>query len=489
MRQGSLCKAVSQSQQHSLVRYDFMLHLDCNRMSLSFSINKKSQSDRLRKPSGSFSDASETDSSTRKYVREFHPDEAPPPPESKIKPIAPIPNEWRPNKKLKNLPNLPRISQSNGGDSALQFELDPGSNPEASDNSMSYGLNLRQPSANVSGVHTRDRGETISDLELRKLREDLEKLPEDTGMDEFMDVPVDGFGAALLSGYGWKEGRGIGRNPKEDAKIHEVTKKIGRGGLGFTGEFPETRIDSNGNSGENIGNANGRKKVEDRKENGSFGVGKEVRIVNGRDMGMKGKIVEVRSRGDFLILRISRSNEKVKVRPTDVVEVGSAEEDKCLRKLKELKVKEKDVNKDKKDRNLSRKTRQEEEKEVSERVNWLRNHIRVKIISEELKGGRLFLKKGVVVDVVGPGMCDISIDESRELVQGVDQELLETALPKRGGPVLVLYGRHKGVYGSLLERDSEKEMGVVRDADTHELLNVSLDQIAEYIGDPSDIGY
>ncbi|KAK6137189.1 hypothetical protein DH2020_029068 [Rehmannia glutinosa] len=458
-------------------------------MSLSFSINKKSQSDRLRKPSGSFSDASETDSSTRKYVREFHPDEAPPPPESKIKPIAPIPNEWRPNKKLKNLPNLPRISQSNGGDSALQFELDPGSNPEASDNSMSYGLNLRQPSANVSGVHTRDRGETISDLELRKLREDLEKLPEDTGMDEFMDVPVEGFGAALLSGYGWKEGRGIGRNPKEDAKIHEVTKKIGRGGLGFTGEFPETRIDSNGNSGENIGNANGRKKVEDRKENGSFGVGKEVRIVNGRDMGMKGKIVEVRSGGDLLILRISRSNEKVKVRPTDVVEVGSAEEDKCLRKLKELKVKEKDVNKDKKDRNLSRKTRQEEEKEVSERVNWLRNHIRVKIISEELKGGRLFLKKGVVVDVVGPGMCDISIDESRELVQGVDQELLETALPKRGGPVLVLYGRHKGVYGSLLERDSEKEMGVVRDADTHELLNVRLDQIAEYIGDPSDIGY
>ncbi|KAK6116533.1 hypothetical protein DH2020_049738 [Rehmannia glutinosa] len=455
-------------------------------MSLSFSINKKPQSDRLRKPSGSLSDASETDSSTRKYVREFHPDEAPPPPESKIKPIAPIPNEWRPNKKLKN---LPQISQSNGGDSALQFELDPGSNPEASDNSMAYGLNLRQPSANVSGIHTRDRGETISDLELRKLREDLEKLPEDTGMDEFMDVPVEGFGAALLSGYGWKEGRGIGRNAKEDVKVSEVMKKTGRGGLGFTGEFPENRIDSNGNTGENIGNANGRKKVEDRKENGSFGVGKEARIVNGREMGRKGKIVEVRSGGDLLILRISRSNEKVKVRPTDVVEVGSAEEEKCLRKLKELKVKEKDVNKDKKDRNLSRKTRHEEEKEVSERVNWLRNHIRVKIISEELKGGRLFLKKGVVVDVVGPGTCDISIDESRELVQGVDQELLETALPKCGGPVLVLYGRHKGVYGSLLERDSEKETGVVRDADTHELLNVSLDQIAEYIGDPSDIGY
>ncbi|KAI3468471.1 hypothetical protein Pfo_025134 [Paulownia fortunei] len=459
-------------------------------MSFSFSINSKPKSNHLKKPSASFSDAAETDSSTRKYVREFLPVEAPPPPESKIKPIAPIPNEWRPNKKLKNLPNLPQLSQSNGADPALQFELDPGSNREASDNSMGYGLNLRQPSATVSDVPARDRGESISDLELIKLREDLEKLPEDTGMDEYTDVPVEGFGAALLSGYGWKEGRGIGRNAKEDVKVSEVTKKTGRGGLGFTGEFPENRIDTNGSAGENLGNANaGQEKMEDRKEKKDFGLGKEVRIVNGKGMGMKGKIVEVRSGGDLLVLRILRSNEKVKVRTRDVAEVGSADEEKCMRKLKELKIKEKDANEDKKDRNLSRKRGQEVKKAENERVNWLRNHIRVRIISEELKGGRLFLKKGVVVDVVGPGMCDISIDESRELVQGVDQELLETALPKHGGPVLVLYGRHKGVYGSLLERDSDKETGVVRDADTHELLNVRLEQIAEYTGDPSDIGY
>ncbi|KAL1552646.1 Mitochondrial organizing structure protein 2 [Salvia divinorum] len=124
-----------------------------------------------------------------------------------------------------------------------------------------------------------------------------------------------------------------------------------------------------------------------------------------------------------------------------------------------------------------------------ERVDWLRNHIRVRIVSQELKGGALFFKKGVVMDVVGPGVCDICVDESRELVQGVDQDLLEAALPKRGCPVLVLRGRHEGVYGTLLERDSEKKTGLVRDADTHELLNVKLKQVAEYTGDPSDIGY
>lgn len=367
---------------------------------------------------------------------------------------------------------------------------------------MGFGLNLRQPSSTGSDVPTLSRVETISDLELRRLKEDLENLPEDPGFDEYDDVPVEGFGAALLSGYGWKEGRGIGRNAKEDVKVSEVTRKAGRGGLGFTAELPGSHLNTNGSAGEDLRNAKrgtsssgddyGKvkarpEKMDDRKDKKGFGVGKEVRIVNGREMGMKGKIVEVRDGGDILVLRISKSNEKVKIRTRDVAEVGSSEEEKCLRKLKELKVKAKNV--DDKGRKLSRTRGREEEKARNETANWLRNHIRVRIISQELKGGRLFLKKGVVVDVVGPGVCDISIDQSSELVQGVDQELLETALPKRGGPVLVLYGKHKGVYGNLLERDSEKEMGVVRDSDTHELLNVKLEEIAEYTGDPSDIGY
>lgn len=452
-------------------------------MSFSFSINAKTQSKRLKKPS-----ADRTGSSNINYVEEFRSDEAPPP-QSKFKPIAPIPNAWRHNKKLKNLPNLPQISQSNGEDAAVQFELDTGSNPEPGDSSMGYGLTIRQPSAAGSNVPTSDRSETISDMELRILKEDLLNLPDGPELDEFEDVPVEGFGAALLSGYGWKEGRGIGRNAKEDVTIADVTRKRGRGGLGFTAELPEpqSRTNSNGNAGESLVKANGRpEKLKGRKEKDTkFVEEKEVRIVNGREMGMKGKIVEVRNGGHLLVVRMSKNNEKVNVQTRDVVEVGSAEEEKCMRKLKELRVKENDN----KDRNHVKKSGKVEEKRRSERVNWLRNHIRVRIISEELKGGKLFLKKGVVVDVVGPGLCDISIDESRELVQGVDQELLETALPKRGGPVIVLCGRHKGVYGSLLERDPEKEIGVVQDADTHELLNVKLEQVAEFTGDPSDIGY
>ncbi|KAL2472297.1 Protein MOS2 [Abeliophyllum distichum] len=401
-------------------------------MKLSFSLPSKPQSNRSKKPSESFSTAntgpSTANSSSKNYVTEFNPAEAPTESDLKPKSIPPIPNQWRPNKKLKNLPNLPSL-KSDGENSSLQFEVVPDGNPDSSDSSVAYGLNLCKPSG-LNGGSADDRGEeSISDLELRKLREDLEKLPEDTGIDEYTDMPVEGFGASLLSGYGWNKERGIGLQCQ--------------GGYQAFGSRDVRR-----------------NKREDGKEKKGFDVGKEVRVVNGREMGMKGKIVEVRSGGDLLVLRMSRSEEKVKVRLKDVVVVGSAEEEKCLRKLKELKVKEKSSSNDKRDKTSSSKRGQEEER-----------------------------TGGVVMDVVGPGVCDISMDESRELVQGVDQDLLETAIPKRGGKVLVLYGRHKGVYGSLLERDMEKETGLVQNADTQELLSVQLEQIAEYIGDPSEIGY
>lgn len=218
-------------------------------------------------------------------------------------------------------------------------------------------------------------------------------------------------------------------------------------------------------------------------------------------------------------MRLSRTEEEVKVRVGDVAVLCSVEEERCLRKLKELKIqgskdeghsgdggrtKLKDDRRErngegvedwrrdeKRGREGGRRSEKREEMSgtTSARLPWLTSHIRVRILSKELKGGRLYLKKGEVVDVVGPTSCDISMDDSRELIQGVNQEVLETVIPRRGGAVVVLYGKHKGAYGNLVERDMDKETGIVRDADTHELLNVRLEQIAEFIGDPSYIGY
>ncbi|KAL2499129.1 protein MOS2 [Abeliophyllum distichum] len=77
----------------------------------------------------------------------------------KPKSIPPIPNQWRPNKKIKNLPNLPSL-KSDGENSSLQFEVVPDGNPDSSDSSMAYELNLYKPSS-LNGGSTDDRGKEV----------------------------------------------------------------------------------------------------------------------------------------------------------------------------------------------------------------------------------------------------------------------------------------------------------------------------------------
>ncbi|KAJ6393965.1 hypothetical protein OIU77_023240 [Salix suchowensis] len=365
----------------------------------------------------------------------------------------------------------------------LRFELQTLSSD--SPDSMSFGLNLRQPTVTSLTKEAR-----VEDVMLEKLRHDLKRLPEDRGFEEFEEIQVEDFAKALLKGYGWHEGRGVGKNAKEDVKIKQYTKRTDKEGLGFFSASLDSKNSNSGSVGDSV------KENESERNKDGFSVGKEVRLIFGKkeNLGLKGTIVK-RLGSDSIVLRVEKSGESVKVRVSDVAELGSGEEEKCLKELKELKIRE-----EKKPNDGDREQQPVKESReslkignggfIKERgVQWLRSHIRVRIISKDLKGGKLYLKKGEVVDVVGPSKCDVSMDESRELVQSVDQDLLEVALPLLGDPVLVLNGKHKGVYGNLVQRDLDREVGVVQDYGSHELLNVKLEQIAEYVGDPSYIGY
>ncbi|KAI8016050.1 Protein MOS2 [Camellia lanceoleosa] len=490
-------------------------------MKLSFSLSSKPSSKQQQqqqpksKPLQKFNtdDDDNRDSANKEYLTEFDASKSQLASQnSKKLVIPPKPNEWRPHKKMKNL-DLP-LQSSSSTPQDLQFELESTATADADPNNMSYGLNLRNSNTDDANNSESDdvkpqpqpqpqpqRPIPIESVMLHKLKEDLKRLPDDRGIDEYADMPVEGFGAALLAGYGWYEGRGIGRNVKEDVKVVQYERRTAKEGLGFVTDMPVI------NNNNNTSSSNAMKKEKElrnisgggEEQEGRFRVGKDVRIIGGRDIGLKGRIVEV-------------------------MELGSVEEERCLRKLKELRIQgskgevsgsdgdgkrvkdsssgrrshrqnkeeegiEEQRKDDKRSREEGRGRQPREELRTTNQVRWLSSHIRVRIISKDLKGGRLYLKKGEVVDVVGLTTCDISMDDTRELIQGVDQGLLETALPRRGGPVLVLYGKHKGVYGSLVEKDVENETAVVRDADTHVLLNVRLEQIAEYIGDPSYIGY
>ncbi|KAK8580067.1 hypothetical protein V6N13_143201 [Hibiscus sabdariffa] len=473
-------------------------------MKLSFSLPSKSKpSQKAAIPNPS---AAQEDQNHKEFVTEFDPSKT----LANSKPsfvIPPKQNEWRPYKKMKNL-DLPFQSDSSRD---LQFELESSSANPNSESGISYGLNVRNNSTKGEADNMEVVPASAAPVEtvlLQSFKEDIERLPEDRGFEEFEDMPVEGFGKALLAGYGWVEGRGIGKNAKEDVKVKQYERRTDKEGLGFSSkEFnskdrSKDKVHGSKNVKENLD------KEERVKEDGGGGgggdgfyVGKDVRVIEGREMGSKGTIME-KLGGNWVVLKLKNRYEEVKFRLSEIAALGSREEEKCLRKLKELKIREEKSSKHMGNERKSSKRSKESEKRIETQVSvertrnnvdrgvsWLRSHIRVRIISKSLAGGRLYLKKGKVVDVVGPYMCDISMDESKELIQGVEQELLETALPRRGGPVLVLYGRHKGVYGDLVERDLDREMGVVRDADSQELLNVKLEQIAEYMGDPSYLGY
>eukprot|EP00268_Persea_americana_P018171 TRINITY_DN1898_c1_g1_i2.p1 TRINITY_DN1898_c1_g1~~TRINITY_DN1898_c1_g1_i2.p1 ORF type:complete len:519 (-),score=115.57 TRINITY_DN1898_c1_g1_i2:397-1953(-) len=437
-------------------------------------------------------------------------------------------------KKMQNLD----LSSLQSEKATLQFELEnPSSAPDPTAN-ISYGLTIR---AKENGeLKPSDSGppSSLEEVSLQKLREGLNNLPDDRGFEEFKDIPVEAFGAAVLAGYGWSEGQGIGRNPKEDVQVPQYLRRANKEGLGFVPDLPDMKQKQKHGGGRRsdpplvapVG-PDGRtrhvvgidEKLVPRELRGVL-VGKVVRVIDGRHSGLKGKVVEKSdsdSGSGSVVLKLLKSGEDVRVGLNQVGEVGSFEEVLFLRKLQESKSRGRDDRKnsasrgyrekrddDKEDGSKDKKKRRVEEggrdrresqssnrngssrrEEVRSLASWLTSHIRVRIISKGFRGGKLYLKKGVVMDVVGPTTCDISMDENKELIQGVDQEILETAIPKSGGPVLVLYGKHKGVFGNLVESDKERETGVVRDADTHALLNVRLEQIAEYIGDPSYLGY
>ncbi|KAI3734589.1 hypothetical protein L6452_14060 [Arctium lappa] len=160
------------------------------------------------------------------------------------------------------------------------------------------------------------------------------------------------------------------------------------------------------NDGNNRAANTKKEDVNDGERTQKIYVGKEVRVVGGNEAGLKGRIVEVIVGGDQVVLKLSRSQEVI-VRVRDVADLGSIEEERCLKKLKDVSLREK-VNQSSGDRkskdstgshNRTKRSRGRHEISASSSVSWLNSHIIARIISKEVKRGGLYLQKGVIVDV------------------------------------------------------------------------------------------
>lgn len=154
----------------------------------------------------------------------------------------------------------------------------------------------------------------------------------------FKDVPVEGFGACLLAGYGWPEGGGIGKNAKEDVKVEQYHKRTDKEGLGFVPPASNTT----NTSVRDRDSLNERKIGRDRDDQNDDFFGKYVRVIaGGRDiMGLKGRISKRLDDGR-VVLKLSGSDKELKLHISDIADLGSKEEERCLMKLKALQIESK----------------------------------------------------------------------------------------------------------------------------------------------------
>ncbi|KAJ6316951.1 hypothetical protein OIU77_026511 [Salix suchowensis] len=70
------------------------------------------------------------------------------------------------------------------------------------------------------------------------------------------------------------------------------------------------------------------------------------------------------------------------------------------------------------------------------------------------------------------------------IVKRLGSDSIVLRVEKSGDPVLVLYGKHKGAYGNLVQRDLDREVGVVQDYGSHDLDRELIDSLGEYCRHP-----
>ena len=101
--------------------------------------------------------------------------------------------------------------------------------------------------------------------------------------------------------------------------------------------------------------------------------------------------------------------------------------------------------------------------------SWLCTGIRVRVVDEttRLDGGAWYGQKGVVDDILPDNagiMCTLIMGSGggKKTLSNVKEAWLSTALPKKGGRIMIVKGQQRGNVGVLLKRDKKREQATVQ---------------------------
>jgi len=86
---------------------------------------------------------------------------------------------------------------------------------------------------------------------------------------------------------------------------------------------------------------------------------------------------------------------------------------------------------------------------------WLAIGLIVKVMHQDLAGGKFYRKKGRIEKVHDKHVADVRMLEGAALIR-IEQEMLETVIPNMGKQVLVVKGAHKGSFAKMIAVDFEQ---------------------------------
>lgn len=405
--------------------------------------------------------------------------------------------------------------------------------PEAADTSVKYGLSLHTKTASgtttvTTEVVTEDAAAPSTapallppEEELHRYQQQLEAAAEEATLDDYTNTPIEEFGAALLRGMGWEEGKAVGRRNIRGTVPQAIQFVARPSGLGLgadpapappkkekkyikPGESRQAKpdlvsLDANGN----IQNVRG---LDDKLvERSSLGAkpGKTMRIVEGRHSGLSCIVLalepHIDGRSDRATVRLLPSETTATVRCKELAEKGSAPNQKHDKHSGSHASHHKKRTHAQSDSDMSdthfisdtkrKRTEPSDEDNMPVTDNsgkpWLVGHIMVKIVDKHLHGGKLYLKKAEIIEVMQPKVCTLYSRDTRKYYSDVHQSQLETVVPQEeGARVLVVQGQYKGQRARLLKRSKEAQLAVVQFlSDLSQVAKLPFDDVSQYVGE------
>jgi len=344
------------------------------------------------------------------------------------------------------------------------------------------------------------------------LDNDLDSRAEVSTLADYDEVPVQGFGLAVLRGMGFKPGEGIGGFKK--AAVQCIEPDIRPKGLGLGAQRP------NVGGSKDTAQTDGHGQSEDL----SMKTGALVLVERGAHKGCYGKVEGLDEETARVVVKLSVGGGDAISISENIVKVVGKDEYKKYSKVinkdqydkyaekqrdRQLEWDEKKNNDSKRKRSRSRSPIYKSESRGSHRssssnskgdsekpssdhhrngsnrtTTWLRPQLRVRLIDEDFKNGKYYNTKVVVEDVVSPYSCVVRTDTGR-LLDNVDPRECETIVPKQEmAVVMIVHGKRKGKIAEIVARDKLSSTAAVQLLpDKDQVLKMDYNDICEFVGD------